>query len=311
MTPKPPDFTRHLAAEELLTTTISVSKRLDLHRPVNLALLREVLTVALQAPSGSNRQGWHVVVVTDPAKRAVIGDYSSRAARHLGVASLRFLHLCTMRIAAYSGGVNEPVLPLRERNRLSAWSAIHEASAQMALDVGLAGATVGAIADAAGVSTRSFFNYFPSKEDAMLGLRACTLSEESLNRFRALDASLLRRTVGLMNDVLRSMVPEGGRSQLRRALIRAYPELRARIVQHTTEAEALTLSIVAEELANNPTPVGQAGHATPDETARALVMLAGAITRFTYTREPFPLASTSDALNRAIDSFQALIEDAS
>jgi len=68
-----------LTAEELLTTTRSVRKRLDLTRPVDLDLVREALTVALQAPSGSNRQGWHFVVVTDPAKRAAIGDYYARA----------------------------------------------------------------------------------------------------------------------------------------------------------------------------------------------------------------------------------------
>jgi len=61
-----------LTAEELLTTTRSVRKRLDLTRPVDLDLVREALTVALQAPSGSNRQGWHFVVVTDPAKRAAL-----------------------------------------------------------------------------------------------------------------------------------------------------------------------------------------------------------------------------------------------
>lgn len=207
--------------------------------------------------------------------------------------------------------MSESVLPLRERNRLSAWSAIHEAAAQMALEVGLARATVGAIADAAGVSTRSFFNYFPTKEDAVLGIRAGTLSDESLDRFRALDASLLRRTVRMMNDVLRSMAPEGSNSELRRTLIRAYPELRVRTMQHITEAEKLTLSIVAEELANDPAPAGQTRHATPGETARALVMLAGVITRFAYTREPFPIPVGSDALDRAIETFQVLIEDVS
>jgi len=68
-----------LSAEELLTTTRTVRKRLDLERPVDLGLVREALTVALQAPSGSNRQGWHFVVVTDAAKRAAIGDYYGRA----------------------------------------------------------------------------------------------------------------------------------------------------------------------------------------------------------------------------------------
>lgn len=68
-----------LTAEELLTTTRSVRKRLDLDRPVDLALVRESLTAALQAPSGSNAQSWHFLVVTDPERRAAIGEHYARA----------------------------------------------------------------------------------------------------------------------------------------------------------------------------------------------------------------------------------------
>jgi nitroreductase len=60
--------------DEILTTTRAVRKRLDLTRDVDPALLRECLTLALQAPTGGNNQGWHFVVVTDAAKRAAIGD---------------------------------------------------------------------------------------------------------------------------------------------------------------------------------------------------------------------------------------------
>mgnify|MGYP001829005613 CR=1 FL=1 len=62
----------NLSADEVLTTTRAVRKRLDLERPVSPELLRECLEIALQAPSGSNSQGWHFVVVTDPDKRAAI-----------------------------------------------------------------------------------------------------------------------------------------------------------------------------------------------------------------------------------------------
>jgi nitroreductase len=62
-----------LSPDELLTTTRTVRKRLDLDRPVPMALIRECLEVALQAPSGSNRQGWHWLVVTDAGLRARIG----------------------------------------------------------------------------------------------------------------------------------------------------------------------------------------------------------------------------------------------
>lgn len=63
-----------LTPDELLTTTRAVRKRLDLTRPVPLELVRECLEIALQAPSGSNAQSWHWVVVTDQAKRAAIGE---------------------------------------------------------------------------------------------------------------------------------------------------------------------------------------------------------------------------------------------
>jgi nitroreductase len=60
--------------DELLTTTRSVRKRLDLDRPVPLELVRECLEIALQAPSGSNRQTWHWLVITDADQRAALGE---------------------------------------------------------------------------------------------------------------------------------------------------------------------------------------------------------------------------------------------
>ncbi|MBJ7381949.1 MAG: nitroreductase family protein, partial [Acidimicrobiia bacterium] len=59
-----------LAADELLTTTRSVRKRLDLTREVKIDDVMECIEIALQAPTGSNRQGWSFIVVTDPGKRS-------------------------------------------------------------------------------------------------------------------------------------------------------------------------------------------------------------------------------------------------
>lgn len=70
-----------LSPDELLTTTRTVRRRLDLTRPVPMELVRECLEIALQAPSGSNRQGWHFVLVTDPMLRAEIGLLYQRAVR--------------------------------------------------------------------------------------------------------------------------------------------------------------------------------------------------------------------------------------
>jgi nitroreductase len=71
--------TLDLSPDELLTTTRTVRKRLDLDRPVPLELIKECIEIALQAPSGSNRQTWHWLVITDQEKRAAIGEYYRRA----------------------------------------------------------------------------------------------------------------------------------------------------------------------------------------------------------------------------------------
>lgn len=62
-----------LSPEELLTTTRSVRKRLDFSRPVEPEMIRACLTMAVQAPTAGNSQGWHFVVVTDPAERQALG----------------------------------------------------------------------------------------------------------------------------------------------------------------------------------------------------------------------------------------------
>jgi nitroreductase len=69
-----------MTPDELLTTTRTVRKRLDLTRPVPPELVRECLEIALQAPSGGNRQHWHWVVVTDADVRARIGELYKRSA---------------------------------------------------------------------------------------------------------------------------------------------------------------------------------------------------------------------------------------
>ncbi|MCW5892960.1 MAG: nitroreductase family protein [bacterium] len=65
--------------DKLLTTTRSVRKRLDLSRPVDPAVIRTCLEIAMQAPTGSNVQGWHFLVVTDAGKRKAIAALYQQA----------------------------------------------------------------------------------------------------------------------------------------------------------------------------------------------------------------------------------------
>jgi nitroreductase len=71
--------------DELLTTTRSVRKRLDFERPIEPAVIEQCLEIAIQAPSGSDRQKWHFVVITEPTlKHEIAGLYRQSFASYFG-----------------------------------------------------------------------------------------------------------------------------------------------------------------------------------------------------------------------------------
>jgi nitroreductase len=63
-----------LSADELLTTTRAVRKRLDFNKTVDPTLINECINIALQAPTGGNAQSWQFMVVYDAEKRAALAD---------------------------------------------------------------------------------------------------------------------------------------------------------------------------------------------------------------------------------------------
>ena len=63
-----------LSADEVLTTTRSVRKRLDLTRAVPRDVLIECIEIAHQSPTGSNSQRWRWMIIDDVAKRRAIAD---------------------------------------------------------------------------------------------------------------------------------------------------------------------------------------------------------------------------------------------
>ena len=71
-----------LTNDEMLSTTRAVRKRLDFDREVPMSAIRECMDLAIQAPSGSNAQGWQFVFVTDSDKREKIGEYYREAFSH-------------------------------------------------------------------------------------------------------------------------------------------------------------------------------------------------------------------------------------
>ena len=74
--------------DELLNTTRSVRKRLDLTKPVPREVIDECLQLAVQAPTGSNVQGWRWIVIDDSDTRAALAALYRRGAEgYLSAAS--------------------------------------------------------------------------------------------------------------------------------------------------------------------------------------------------------------------------------
>ncbi|MCV7257870.1 nitroreductase family protein [Mycobacterium shimoidei] len=84
-------MTLNLSVDEVLTTTRSVRKRLDLEKPVGRDVLMECLELALQAPTGSNSQGWQWVFVEDADKKKALADiYYGNAKPYLDSAATEY-----------------------------------------------------------------------------------------------------------------------------------------------------------------------------------------------------------------------------
>ena len=174
---------------------------------------------------------------------------------------------------------------LRARKKAETWSAIHEAAAALAVRHGVEGTTVEAVAAAAGVSPRTFFNYFPAKEDAVLGMRAPSLDPELLDGF-ALEHDLLGQVSRLLLAVSRSAYA-GRDAERRRRLLQDHPSLGRRRHELMLEAEALVRHTLAELLARDPAWSAGIGEHRVDEVARMLVLLGGVPLRFAITAESY------------------------
>ncbi|MEM7286067.1 MAG: nitroreductase family protein [Actinomycetota bacterium] len=65
--------------DALLSTTRAVRKRLDFDREVGDDVLLDCLQLAVQAPTGSNQQGWRWMVVRDAEKKSGLAEIYRRA----------------------------------------------------------------------------------------------------------------------------------------------------------------------------------------------------------------------------------------
>ena len=181
---------------------------------------------------------------------------------------------------------------------------IHRAALDLAEQEGCAATTVEAIAARAGISRRTFFNYYAGKEDAVLGLRPVEMPQPALQSYTDRgEQDEFTRTVWLFVAVLRHSSGPPEWAPRRRRLVEQHPELKRRVGLHLASAESLVAAAVAE---HSPA----SGNRSP-ETSQAFVLLAASVLKYAHRTMP-DLSHTADddAVDRTLDRAIAVFRTA-
>ncbi|WP_439689306.1 TetR/AcrR family transcriptional regulator [Curtobacterium sp. SP.BCp] len=147
-----------------------------------------------------------------------------------------------VRTTADGSGPDAGACGLRERKKQQTRAAIHGAALELVTRHGLAGVTVEEICAAAGVSSRTFFNYFPSKGDAALGLGPSTVPEDARAAFLAGTGPLVADCCDLVARTV--TLPEDRRRM--KQLVQARPEMVPTMLQWMSETRARVAEVAAE-----------------------------------------------------------------
>jgi len=136
---------------------------------------------------------------------------------------------------------------LRARKQQQTRDAIHRAAVTLACEVGMESATVAEISARANISPRTFFNYYPRKEDAIVGFHEGLPSDEELDDLREGDDD------ELIDDIVRVMLALFTTSDdellaQRRSLIAENPNLIQRQWVRLHGVELRTAQAVADRM---------------------------------------------------------------
>ena len=136
---------------------------------------------------------------------------------------------------------------LRERKKLATRSALHVAALQLVDERGLDDVSVDDIAERADVSPRTFFNYFPSKVDAVIGLdpAAQQLQVEAFLG-RPADESPVEALRAVAREQAVEMAGDTELWPLRLKVMDAHPAILGRLAAVFGESEKVLAAAIAE-----------------------------------------------------------------
>ncbi|TFB86734.1 TetR/AcrR family transcriptional regulator [Cryobacterium luteum] len=148
----------------------------------------------------------------------------------------------------------EPCLGLRDRKRLETRLRLEDAAVTLVLRDGLDHTTVDAISELADVSPRTFFNYFDSKDAAILGLRQVEIAATELHGHcdRVAEHGLIDSVIHLLLTVIGPPSTRPTMKQDRLEIVRRHPQLLttqlAQFTQLTTEVTGAVAALVARDV---------------------------------------------------------------
>jgi AcrR family transcriptional regulator len=118
---------------------------------------------------------------------------------------------------------------LRDRKRRETRARLQDAAVTLVLRDGLEQTTIGTISELADVSPRTFFNYFDSKDSAILGLRHLEITDERLSDYVAGDdgSDLVASVLHLLFAVMDAPLSRPSIREERMEIIRRYPQILA------------------------------------------------------------------------------------
>lgn len=142
---------------------------------------------------------------------------------------------------------------LRARKKRATRRALHRAAVDLVAERGLSGVTIDEIAAAAGVSPRTFFNYFPTKDAAVVGIgaRLPDLVAEAL-RGRPPAEGVLDALRAVLSDALGLAVRDDDLRARRRDVIARHPELATTTLGMTLRVEEALARAVAARTGTDP-----------------------------------------------------------
>ena len=135
---------------------------------------------------------------------------------------------------------------LRERKKLQTRTAIHEAALRLIDEQGLEATTIEQICHAADVSTRTFFNYYPSKAAAALQIAGANIDPEMRERFRTAQGGL----VAALCEAIGGSAELGPSHTTMKQLVIRRPELLTTMAQLMQEVRGTYVALAAERAAS-------------------------------------------------------------